>query len=90
MERKAAAKKYPEAVDQHKNFHNTDPGGEGYEDFKNRVVNVFQKIADDTHYETVAILTHGGPIKCLARETLGLGEIPDIGDCGFRVIETKK
>lgn len=76
-----ALEKYPEVVEAHKDPLNTDPEGESHEYFKNRVLNTFQKITQK-EYPTIAIVSHGGPIKQILAH---LGEIiPEkIGDGGI-------
>lgn len=76
-----ALEKYPEVVEAHKNPLNTDPEGESYDDFKDRVLETFQKITQK-EYATIAVVSHGGPIKQILAH---LGEsIPEkIGDGGI-------
>lgn len=76
-----ALEKYPEVVEAHKDPLNTDPEGESYDDFRNRVLGTFQKITQK-EYKTIAVVSHGGPIKQVLAH---LGEsIPDkIGDGGI-------
>ncbi len=57
-----ALEKYPEAVEAHKDPINTDPEGESFEGFNNRVVTTFEEIKKQSH-ETIAILAHGGSLK---------------------------
>ncbi len=57
-----ALEKYPDVVEAHKDPRITDPGGESYEDFQTRILASFKGIAA-TDYKTVAIVSHGGPIK---------------------------
>jgi|SRR5579872_1012447 len=73
-----AEAKYPEVVKLHENYKNTDPGGESYEHFCKRVIEAFTSISTK-NYGTVAILTHGGPIKTIYRY-LGKGELPKLND----------
>lgn len=76
-----ALEKYPEVVEAHKDPPNTDPEGESYDDFRNRVLETFQKITKK-EYNTIAVVSHGGPIKQILAH---LGEnIPEkIGDGGI-------
>ncbi len=39
-----------------------------------------------TNHKTIAIVTHGGPIKCIYR-FLGKGELSSTGDGGIRELE---
>ena len=80
---KAEAKeKYPEDVEKFKDYHNAVIGAEEYVPFKVRIINAFSEIIN-SNFKTVAIVSHGGPIRCLAREYLGLGELKYLGDCAI-------
>ncbi|PIR98271.1 MAG: histidine phosphatase family protein [Candidatus Colwellbacteria bacterium CG10_big_fil_rev_8_21_14_0_10_42_22] len=79
-----ALEKYPEAVEAHKDPLNTDPDGESWEDFQRRTVDTFESLAKE-QYGTIAIVSHGGPIKRILAhlglplpEKLGDGEIIEI------------
>lgn len=81
LTKEEAQQKYPEAVELHKDPANTDPKGESQEDFSKRVFNAFQSILEQK-YETIAIVSHGGPLKIILRhlniplpEKIGDGEI---------------
>jgi len=62
LTKQEAFDKYPEAVELHKDPMNTDPDGESFEDFNNRVVATFIKITEQP-YSTIAIISHGGSLK---------------------------
>ncbi len=79
-----ALEKYPEVVEAHKNPLNTDPEGENYDDFRNRVLSTFERILKK-EYQTVAVVSHGGPIKQILThlqknipEKIGDGEIIEV------------
>ena len=80
LTKQEALEQYPEAVAVHKDPMNTDPEGESFADFNDRVVAAFEKIKEQP-YGTIAILGHGGSIK---RMLTCLGEpLPDsIADGG--------
>ena len=61
-----ALEKYPEAVGAHTNTNNTDPEGESFTDFQNRVLSTFKELVLK-EYSVVAIVSHGGPIKQLLK-----------------------
>ena len=61
-----ALKKYPEAVEMHKDSKNTDPEGESQIDFIQRVTSAFKDISSES-YNTVVIISHGGPIKIILK-----------------------
>ncbi|OGD08827.1 hypothetical protein A2397_05275 [Candidatus Amesbacteria bacterium RIFOXYB1_FULL_44_23] len=84
---KAEAKlKYPILVELLKDTKKTVDGGEDYETFKSRVVGAWNNLTSSDH-KTIAILSHGGPIRLIFREILNKGEIK-IGDCAYAVIDT--
>lgn len=62
LTKKEALEKYPEVVELQKNPLNTNPDGESFEDFNNRVVTAFTEIIKQP-YDTIAILGHGGSLK---------------------------
>lgn len=49
------------------------------EHFHDRVRSCFLEIAGE-RYDAVAIVTHGGPIRCIFREVFGFGEIKKISN----------
>jgi broad specificity phosphatase PhoE len=74
-----ALAKYPDAVEAHKDYMNTDPEGESYEDFNKRVVETFEATKGNMP-AVCAILAHGGSIKRILDY---LGEpLPDSIDDG--------
>ena len=73
-----ALEKYPKEVEAHKNPLNTDPDGESYQDFQNRVLNTFKIITNEKH-QAVSIISHGGPIKQILAY-LGKDIPPKLGD----------
>ena len=52
---------------------------ETYRNFKKRILKAFGEITN-SGYEHIAIVTHGGPIRCIFREILGVGEVKEIGN----------
>lgn len=69
------------------NRNNVVEGSETYKHFKERVIRCFFDITHQS-FENIAIVTHGGPIRCIFREILALGEFKKIGN-GV-IIELKK
>lgn len=61
-------------------------GVETYSHFKNRVIECFSKITKKD-YNTIVIITHGGPIRCILREILKLGELKKITNGAIIEIE---
>jgi broad specificity phosphatase PhoE len=78
LTKQEAKEKYPEVVELHKDPQNTDPEGESFADFTERVLRAFASICSEPH-GTVAIVSHGGPIKVILRH-LNMSIPPSIGD----------
>jgi broad specificity phosphatase PhoE len=57
-------------------------GSEQYNPFKERVLKAFGQVTS-SDYSTIAVITHGGPISCIVRELLRLGELKRLGDCAI-------
>lgn len=87
MVKAEAKEKYPEMAEAVKFYGNTIEGAESYENFTERVKRVFEELTS-TQHKTIAILTHGGPIRCFFREVMKLGELKSLGDCA--VFELRK
>lgn len=79
LTKKEAAEKYPEQVQLLNDTMNTIKGGEEYTAFVERVKKGLEEIRGSGK-QTVAVITHGGPIRCIFREILKLGEIK-VSDC---------
>lgn len=84
LTKKEALEKYPEAVEIYKDPLKTPIEGEGFQDFQDRVLKAFEKVTKEK-YNTVAIVSHGGPIKRILSsfgkpipEKLGDGEIIEL------------
>ena len=82
LKKEEAAKKFPEEVKKLTLYRNTIHSGETYDEFRTRVLFSLENIAKGNH-RIVAIVTHGGPISCIVRELLKLGEFKKIGDCAY-------
>ena len=87
MKKSEAAKKHPEHFAKLKDHTYGVDGGEEYDIFKERILKAFEKLATEP-YDTIAIVAHGGPIGCILREVLNLGELK-IGKCAYFEIEKK-
>jgi len=82
LTKEEALEKYPDAVEMHKDYMNTDPEGESYVDFEKRVLSAFVEIKAAFSGEVLTILAHGGSLKRILDH---LGEpLPDsIADGGI-------
>jgi broad specificity phosphatase PhoE len=85
MVKSQARKRHPEHVEALKNHHHSIPESESYEHFSERITNALDAITKQP-YQTIAILSHGGPISFIFREILKLGDVR-IEDCGFIELE---
>ena len=80
-----AVRQYPKLTELLKDPHNNIEGAELYEDFVKRIDSALKAVKTKP-YETVLLLTHGGPIRAIFRETLKLGEI-EVDDCAYFLLE---
>ncbi len=89
MKKEEAKEKYPKQVELLKDKLNTIEGAEAYEDFSKRIAGAFRELVVDSEYGTIAIVSHGGPLRVLFRDILKWGELKEIGDCAFVKLEKK-
>lgn len=54
------------------------PEAEAFKDFKVRVFKVFKKIVSNNNQKTIALVTHGGPIRIILSELLSLKDIKKV------------
>lgn len=88
MVKAEARQKYPDQIELLSNTRNTIEGGEDYQSFGERIKKGLEKITTSNH-KTVAVISHGGPIRFIFREIMGKGEIK-IGDCAFAELEANR
>lgn len=88
MNKGEAIQKYPKEIELLKDYRNTIKDAETYAHFKERVIEAWQKITT-MNYNTIAIITHGGPIRCLAREIIKVGELAHLKDCAILELEKR-
>ncbi len=62
---------------------------EDYDFFKERAINALKNIMLNSIFDSVAIVSHGGVIRCFIREYLNLGELEKLGDCAVLEFENK-
>jgi broad specificity phosphatase PhoE len=86
MKRSEAKEKYPEMVELVKDRFNTIEGAEDYESFRKRIVSAFNEVTK-SDYKTVAVVTHGGPIRRIFGDILGMEKKWEIDDCGWFEID---
>ncbi len=74
MVKSEAREKHPEHVEALKNHRHTVPESEDYEHFGERIQKALDAITKQP-YQTIAILSHGGPISFIFREILKMGDV---------------
>jgi broad specificity phosphatase PhoE len=82
-----ADSQYPGLSEQVKDRLNTITGAETYEAFSKRISGAWTEIVSNQTESTIAIVSHGGPMRVLCRDILSLGELTKIGDCSFIELE---
>lgn len=82
-----ARQKYPDLPPLLKDYRNTIEGAEDYEGFANRVKDALIEIGSK-NYKTVAVITHGGPIKATLRG-IEYAFNYEIDDCAYAVIKSE-
>lgn len=70
-------------------LHHDVKNSEDYNSFKERVIPAFKNIMLNSEFDSIAIISHGGPISCFVREYLKLGEFEKLGDCAILELENK-
>lgn len=85
MVRAEAKEKYPDLAELVKDYRNTLPNSEPYEDLRSRILKTWSELVESSNI-TIAVLTHGGPIRVIFREVLK--EEIKIEDCGYAVLES--
>lgn len=83
MNKDEALQKYPAEVTQLKDRMNTIKDAESYEDFRRRFEVSIEKILKEYEHGTIAVVSHGGPMRALFRHILNWGEIGPIADCAY-------
>ena len=84
MIKKEAQQKNPELVELVQSYKNTLPKGEKYDVFKKRILKELDNLRKQP-FDTVLVVTHGGPITCIGRELLG--KEFKVHDCGILKLE---
>ena len=88
LTKKEALEKFPEEVEELESIplYHKLPHSEDYYGFAKRIIDAFEQVTA-TEHKSIAIVTHGGPIKAIFREILGF-EIEGLSDCA--IIELDK
>ena len=79
---------YPELVEKVKDYKTTIEGAEDYDSFSKRVLIALNKISKENK-STVAVITHGGPIKVILRN-ISYSFDYKIKDCAIAKLESDK
>lgn len=87
MTKDEAKTKYPELVEELKDYRNQIEGAESQEDFVERIKKAFMKVTSFENYSMIGIVTHGGPIWAVFSDILNDSGIVDIADCAYAVLD---
>lgn len=82
--------KFPSHVAALEPITNTIEGAEKWDDFNDRIIGAFYELAKKP-FETIAILTHGGPLRVLTAKVLGVPhekQARAMGDCGWALLDS--
>lgn len=82
MNKDEASKKYPKEFVFLQNWENTIKGAENYENFKNRIKKVFKNLIT-LNNQSIAIITHGGPINVILNEFFNMKKYLQLKDCAI-------
>jgi broad specificity phosphatase PhoE len=82
MKKDEAKDKHSEQVNLLGRYDSCVDGAEPYENLLERVKEVFENMMNSS-FEAVAVVSHGGFIRCLFRDVLKWGELKEIGDCSY-------
>jgi len=85
MIKSEAKNKYPDLADLLRDYKNTIEGAESFEDFQIRIIRAIKGILKMNN-ETIAIVTHGGPIITILRQIESASDYK-IKDCAFAEID---
>jgi broad specificity phosphatase PhoE len=88
MTKKEAMEKHPEIAGAKYEIRHSIEGSEDYDSFASRVVEAFNDVTK-SGYETVAVVTHGGPIRRIFGDILEMEKNWQIGDCAWLEIDYK-
>jgi broad specificity phosphatase PhoE len=86
MTKDEAKTKFPELVEQLKDYRNQIQGAESQEDFVKRIKKAFSEVTNNTNHTTIGIVTHGGPIWAIFSDILNDNGLVHIGDCAYVVL----
>jgi len=86
MVKSDAKDKYPDIVEQLRDYKNTIEGAESQSDFEMRITRSIKDITK-MNLGTVAIITHGGPIITILRQIETASDYK-IEDCGFAELKS--
>ena len=89
MIRSEAKLKYPELAEKVNNPLNTIEGAESFDDFRKRILAAINSVVE-SGYETVAVVTHGGPMRRIMENLLNLTPDAKIEDCGWMLLDYKE
>lgn len=78
--------KYPELVEELKDYRSQIQGAESQDDFAKRIKRAFLEVTNAMNYSTIGIVTHGMPFWVIFEDLLDDKGIVNISDCAFAVL----
>lgn len=87
MTKDEAKVKYPELVEQLKDYRSQIEGAESQDDFAERIKKVFIEIVNNANYSTIGIVTHGMPFWVIFGDILNDNGITKLADCAYAVLD---
>lgn len=86
MTKDEAKTKYPELVEELKDYRNQIQGAESQNDFAERIKKSFIEVTSGVNYSTIGIVTHGMPFWVIFGDFLNNNGIVDVADCAYAVL----
>lgn len=86
MTKDEAKTKYPELVEELKDYRSQIEGAESQDDFAERIKKAFTEIISNKNYSTIGIVTHGMPFWVIFGDILNNNGIVKLADCAYAVL----
>ena len=86
MTKEEAKRKYPDLVEELKDYRNQIRGAESQEGFEVRIRKAFWETTNTAKCPTIGIVTHGMPFWVIFNEILNNNRIIHLADCAYAVL----
>ncbi len=90
MTKSEAQIRYPNLVEQLKDYRNQIEGAESQADFERRIQKIFSEIISSTQHSTIGIVTHGMVFWVIFANILKNPSLKSVGDCAFLVLNKEE